>query len=98
MSLPSNFNIIMPQIDDISQDDPGAVIVVHGGAWAVPDHLESASRQGVKTAARAGYQVLCDGGSAVDAVEAAVRVLEDDPAFDAGRGSVLTDTGVIDRK
>ena len=60
------------------------VIVIHGGAWAVPDHLAEASRRGVREAARAGHRVLASGGSAVEAVTAAVKVLEDDPAFDAG--------------
>ena len=60
------------------------VIVIHGGAWNIPDNLEQASRDGVKKAAKAGYQVLVSGGSALDAVTEAVKVLEDDPAFDAG--------------
>ena len=60
------------------------VVVIHGGAWAIPDKLSSASVTGVCAAARAGYEVLVRGGSAVDAVEAAVRVMEDCPAFDAG--------------
>ena len=60
------------------------VVVIHGGAWAIPDKLSSASVTGVCAAARAGYEVLIRGGSAVDAVEAAVRVMEDCPAFDAG--------------
>ena len=41
------------------------------------------------------WQVLHLGGAAVDAVEAAVRVMEDDPIFDAGRGSVLTEDGQV---
>lgn len=72
------------------------VIVVHGGAWRVPDHLEAASRAGVKVAVQTGYKIMEDGGSAVDAVTAAIKVLEDDAAFDAGRGSVLTDTGNVE--
>lgn len=60
------------------------VVVIHGGAWAIPDKLSSASVEGVCFAARAGYDVLIRGGSAMDAVEAAVRVMEDCPAFDAG--------------
>ena len=59
-------------------------IVIHGGAWAIPDTLLEASCVGVQNAARAGYRVLEGEGSALDAVQAAVRVLEDDPAFDAG--------------
>jgi len=60
------------------------VIVVHGGAWAIPDELAEASMAGVKNAVRAGDTVLKNGGSALDAVEKAVRSLEDDPVFDAG--------------
>ena len=70
------------------------VIVIHGGAWAVPDHLAEASRRGVREAARAGHRVLASGGSAVEAVTAAVKVLEDDPAFDAG--ARMEDGGFFD--
>ena len=59
-------------------------VIVHGGAWSIPDHLADASRAGVRLAASRAYRILQDGGSAVDAVEEAVRILEDDPAFDAG--------------
>ena len=59
-------------------------IVIHGGAWAIPDTLADASKDGVKQAAKVGYSVLMRGGSAIDAVEAAVVSLEDNPAFDAG--------------
>ncbi|XP_078313886.1 isoaspartyl peptidase/L-asparaginase-like isoform X2 [Crassostrea virginica] len=72
------------------------VVVIHGGAWAIPDKLSSASVTGVCAAARAGYEVLIRGGSAVDAVEAAVRVMEDCPAFDAGTGSVLNTKGEVE--
>ena len=61
------------------------VIVIHGGAWSVPDSLAEASRKGVKKAAEAGHEVLRQGGSALEAVTQAVKILEDDPAFDAGR-------------
>ena len=60
------------------------VIVIHGGAWSVPDSLAEASRNGVKEAAKAGHEVLSQGGSALEAVTQAVKILEDDPAFDAG--------------
>lgn len=72
------------------------VVVIHGGAWAIPDKLSSASVEGVCSAARAGYDVLIRGGSAMDAVEAAVRVMEDCPAFDAGTGSVLNTKGEVE--
>lgn len=72
------------------------VIVIHGGAWAIPDSLAQASVEGVKRAARVGYQLLMDGRSAVDAVEAAVSDMEDDSAFDAGTGSVLNAAGEVE--
>jgi hypothetical protein len=61
------------------------VIVIHGGAWAIPESLAAASVEGVKRAAREGHRMLREGGSAVDAVEAAVSLMEDDPVFDAGK-------------
>lgn len=66
------------------------VVIVHGGAWSVPEKLWNDSVQGVKAAALRGYEVLQKGGSAVDVAEAAVISLEDCPVFDAGTGSVLT--------
>ena len=65
-------------------------IVIHGGAWAIPDKIAEKSTEGVKTAAKISYEILMNGGSAVDAVEAAVVSMENDPAFDAGeRISIL---------
>ena len=52
------------------------VIIVHGGAWAVPDHLAQASRRGVKQAAITGHQVLQGGGTAMEAVIASVKVIK----------------------
>ena len=80
--------------DNMARANP--VIVIHGGAWAIPDKLEDASREGVKKAALAGWEVLNKGGTAVDAVTEAVKCLEDDPVFDAGRGSVLTAAGMVE--
>jgi beta-aspartyl-peptidase (threonine type) len=71
-------------------------IVVHGGAWAIPDDERGAAEDGARRAAAAGYAVLAGGGTALDAVEAAVRVLEDDPVFDAGYGSVLNSAGCVE--
>lgn len=71
------------------------VLLVHGGAWAIPDNMVEAHQRGVANALAAGYALLSKGASAVDAVEAAVAVLEDDDTFDAGRGSFLTRDGRV---
>ena len=71
------------------------IIVVHGGAWAIPDDMLDAHLNGVRNAASAGWRVLERGGSALDAVEEAVVVLEDDETFDAGRGSFLNRDGKV---
>ncbi|MGB8261724.1 MAG: isoaspartyl peptidase/L-asparaginase [Terracidiphilus sp.] len=71
------------------------LLLVHGGAWAIPADAASAHSLGVRNALEAGYAILARGGSALDAVEAAVTVLEDDPTFDAGRGSFLTSDGRV---
>jgi beta-aspartyl-peptidase (threonine type) len=73
-------------------------IAVHGGAGTIlPEHLtpelEKNYRDGLERALRAGYEILKSGGSSLDAVQAAVIVLEDDPLFNAGRGAVLTHEG-----
>ena len=75
------------------QADP--ILVVHGGAWAIPDEVVEEHRRGVRNALRAGWEVLASGGSALKAVEEAVVVMEDDEAFDAGRGSFLTADGRV---
>jgi L-asparaginase / beta-aspartyl-peptidase len=71
------------------------VLVVHGGAWDIPDDMVEPHLAGVRTAAAAGWDVLGHGGSALDAVEEAVVVLEDDETFDAGRGSFLNRDGKV---
>lgn len=73
-----------------------AALIVHGGAWAIPDAELADHLAGCRRALAAGWRVLEAGGPALDAVEAAVRVMEDDPAFDAGRGSVLNADGVVE--
>ena len=73
-------------------------IVVHGGAGALPRSAEriQAMRDGAAAAVAAGFEVLSAGGSALDAVEAAAVVLEDDPVFNAGRGAALTEDGGVE--
>ncbi len=71
------------------------VLVVHGGAWAIPDDVVDAHIRGVTNALAAGWRVLERGGSSLDAVEEAVVIMEDDETFDAGRGSFLNRDGKV---
>jgi beta-aspartyl-peptidase (threonine type) len=71
------------------------VLLIHGGAWAMPDDAVDAHEEGIANALAAGYALLEQGASAVDAVEASVAVMEDDETFDAGRGSFLTQDGRV---
>jgi L-asparaginase / beta-aspartyl-peptidase len=79
-------------------DDKKFGLVIHGGAGTIDrskmtPEREQEYRESLKRALTAGYDVLKKGGSSLDATEAAVRVLEDDPHFNAGKGSVFTDAG-----
>ena len=71
------------------------VLVIHGGAWAMPDDMVDAHLNGVNNALAAGWRVLERGGPALDAVEEAVVIMEDDETFDAGRGSFLNRDGKV---
>ncbi|HEV3307092.1 MAG TPA: isoaspartyl peptidase/L-asparaginase [Candidatus Sulfotelmatobacter sp.] len=71
------------------------VLVVHGGAWAMPDDMVEAHLHGVRNALAAGWKVLERGGPALDAIEEAVVIMEDDETFDAGRGSFLNRDGRV---
>jgi beta-aspartyl-peptidase (threonine type) len=71
-------------------------IIVHGGAGRIAPERESASRAGCLAAVAAGASILAAGGAALAAVEQAVRVLEDDPTFNAGYGSVLNAAGEVE--
>ena len=76
-------------------------LVVHGGCGAMrpeklPPEQEEAAKAGLNAALDAGEAILSGGGAALDAVEAAARVLEEDPAFNAGRGSVLSAEGRVE--
>lgn len=70
-------------------------IIVHGGAWRIPRDEHAAHQTGCRIAAVAGYEILSAGGTALDAVEIAVTMLEDDPIFDAGTGSHLNQAGLV---
>jgi beta-aspartyl-peptidase (threonine type) len=77
----------------------GWTLVIHGGAGVVAranmtPEKDAAQRAALAEALRAGRAILASGGAALDAVEAAVRVLEEHPGFNAGRGAVFTADGV----
>jgi beta-aspartyl-peptidase (threonine type) len=70
-------------------------LIVHGGAGADPGERQEL-RTGMRAAVTAGWNVLASGGRALDAVESAVRALEDHPRFNAGHGSVLNAEGAVE--
>jgi L-asparaginase / beta-aspartyl-peptidase len=70
-------------------------LIVHGGAWAIPKQSVAACHNGIRNSLEVGWKILCAGGSAADAVEAGIVVLEEDPIFDAGYGSHLTLDGRV---
>jgi beta-aspartyl-peptidase (threonine type) len=74
----------------------GWALIVHGGAKKMEPGEEDDNRRGILEAADAGRRVLEQGGDAVDAVEAAIKVMEDLPVFNAGRGSALNEAGDIE--
>lgn len=76
-------------------------LVIHGGAGKLDSEMvspeqDAGARAGLSRALDTGSKVLADGGGALDAVEAAVRVLEDDPHFNSGRGAVFTHDGTLE--
>ncbi|WP_076068075.1 isoaspartyl peptidase/L-asparaginase family protein [Sphingomonas montana] len=80
---------------------PRWTLVLHGGSGSMTRETlsaeaDAAGRAGLHAALAAGSRILASAGTALHAVEAAIRVLEDDPAFNAGRGSVFTADGVIE--
>ena len=73
-------------------------LAIHGGAGTIAQskitpQIERDLRAGLQRALQAGYEILKDSGSSLDAVVASVRVMEDDPLFNAGKGSVFTSAG-----
>lgn len=84
--------------EDVPKAPPRWGIVIHGGAGVMSrDSLsperEAAIRAGLAEALHAGHAILAQGGTSVDAVTAAIRVLEDSPYFNAGKGAVFTHEG-----
>ncbi len=71
-------------------------LIVHGGAWDIPDDTVEACKSGCHRALAAGWSILVRGGSALDAIEASIMILEDDPVFDAGYGSHLNLDGRVE--
>jgi L-asparaginase / beta-aspartyl-peptidase len=71
-------------------------LIVHGGAWDIPDEAVAACTSGCERALRRAWPILKNGGSALDAVEAAVIELENEPVFDAGFGSHLNLDGQVE--
>jgi beta-aspartyl-peptidase (threonine type) len=71
-------------------------LILHGGAKEIPEEKARAHREGCRVALDLGCAILRDGGTALDAVEIAVRCLEDDPTFNAGFGSALNRDGQVE--
>ncbi|HEX8196234.1 MAG TPA: isoaspartyl peptidase/L-asparaginase, partial [Pyrinomonadaceae bacterium] len=81
-----------------SPQNPPLGIVIHGGAGVITrgsltPEQEKEYRVALEQAVLAGYKVLQAGGTSLDAVEAAVRIMEDSPLFNAGKGAVFTSEG-----
>lgn len=72
------------------------MVVVHGGAGDVPQDKREEHVRGCEAAARVGYQLLANGGSALDAAQAAARSLEDCVSFNAGTGAALNEEGDVE--
>jgi len=81
------------QEQGMNEDSKGWSIAIHGGAGGDPaqwsESIQERRLSGIKRALTSGTELLRNGASAVDVVEAVVRVLEDDPVFNAGKGAVL---------
>lgn len=65
------------------------IVLVHGGAGNIPDSVVQEKLEGVKRAAKAGYEVLRRSGNVLDAIEVAVSLMEDDEAFNAGKVFII---------
>lgn len=77
---------------------PNFGIVIHGGAGTIlkenmSDSLEKAYRTKLEEAIRTGHEILANGGTAVEAVQRTINVMEDSPLFNSGKGAVFTNAG-----
>ena len=87
--------------EDVTSEDAGQPnfgIVLHGGAGTIlkenmSDSMELAYRQKLEEAIRTGHQILEEGGTALEAVQRTINILEDSPLFNAGKGAVFTNEG-----
>ncbi|MBS3946086.1 MAG: isoaspartyl peptidase/L-asparaginase [Melioribacter sp.] len=94
------FVLILTSINLIAQEKKFG-IVIHGGAGRIVKENMSAEREAeysnkLKEVLETGYKILAEGGSALDAVEAVIKLMEDSPLFNAGKGAVLTEKGVAE--
>lgn len=71
-------------------------LIVHGGAWDIPDESVVECQEGCRQALEVGWKILLNGGPAIDAIEAVIVVLEENPIFDAGVGSHLNRDGRVE--
>ncbi len=94
LTCAAKFFILFLMNSDL-KDEAGLSLAIHGGAGAIrraemSAEREAAFRDGLQQALARGWEMLSDGGAALDAVEAVVCLLEDNVLFNAGRGSVFT--------
>ena len=78
---------------------PNIAIAVHGGAGPDSEYIKKNTegyKKGIEEAVQTGYRILEEGGSSLDAVEAAVNALENNPLFNAGRGSALNENAEVE--
>ncbi len=103
MKIPTfKFTTLLPLLTLFSQPESAQsapfTLVVHGGAGVIsratiPPEIEKQYRAAIERALLAGHSILARGGSSTDAVVAAIKVFEDDPLFNAGKGAVFTNEG-----
>lgn len=101
MRLPILIGVLLMSSAAAAQAKQEWKLVIHGGAGVIErarmtSEKDRAIRSALDQALQSGSKILASGGSALDAVEAAVRELEDDPNFNAGRGAVFTHDGTIE--